>query len=79
MLGENHSLLSEFPEFKERIERLIASDQEFAVKAKKYDDLDAQIRQLELANSPASDATMHQMKHDRVELKDDLYKQLSSI
>ncbi len=79
MLGENHSLLSEFPEFKEHIERLIESDQAFAVKAKKYDDLDAQIRQLELANSPASDATMHQMKHDRAELKDSLYKQLSTV
>jgi uncharacterized protein YdcH (DUF465 family) len=78
MLGENHSLLNEFPEFKELITKLALSDQSFTEIAKQYDELDAEIRKLELANSPVSDAEMHKMKHERSELKDLLYQRLTS-
>lgn len=78
MLGENHSLLNEFPEFKELITKLVSSDQSFAEDAKQYDELDAKIRKLELKNSPISDSEMHKIKHDRSELKDSLYKRLTS-
>lgn len=76
MLGENHSLLNEFPKFKELIIKLVSSDQTFAENTKQYDELDAKIRQLELANSPVSDSEMHKMKHDRSGLKDLLYQRL---
>lgn len=79
MLGENHSLVSEFPEYKELIAKLGASDSSFAESAKQYDELDAQIRTLELANSPVSDSEMHNMKHQRSELKDLLYKSLMAF
>ena len=78
MLGESHSLLNEFPEFKELITKLVSSDQSFSEDAKQYDELDAKIRKLELANSPLSDSEMHKMKHDRSELKDSLYQRLTS-
>ncbi len=78
MLGENHSLLSEFPQFKELILRLISSNHSFAQDAKRYDELDFDIRKLELKNSPVSDAVMLEMKKERATLKDDLYRQLIS-
>ncbi len=77
MLGENHSLLNEFPEFSALIKKLVSNDQLFAERAKQYNQLDEKIRTLELANSPIGDSEMHKMKHDRSKLKDLLYKSLS--
>ncbi|WP_371372329.1 YdcH family protein [Thalassotalea aquiviva] len=76
MLGENHSLLKEFPDHKERILKLSKQDETFADAHKKYDALDKEIRILELDGSPIDDAEMHQLKHDRAELKDSLYQRL---
>ena len=70
MLGENHSLLSDFPEHKDTIYRLNATSTDFAEKAKRYHHLDDEIRNLEELGSPASDDTLHQLKHDRAALKD---------
>lgn len=76
MLGEDHSLKHEFPEYREQINQLAANDRHFANGAKRYDALDKQIRNLELAGTPVSDDTIHQMKHDRSVLKDSLYRRL---
>ena len=76
MLGENHSLLCDFPEHKETINHLNANSTDFAEKAKRYHSLDEEIRNLEELGSPASDETLHQIKHDRAELKDVLYQVL---
>ncbi|WP_375748498.1 YdcH family protein [Vibrio sp. HN007] len=76
MLGENHSLLNEFPEHKDLIAQLISGDENFAKDTKTYDGLDAEIRELELNGAPVDDETMHKMKHDRAELKDSLYQRL---
>jgi len=38
-----------------------------------YDDMDKEIRELELQNSPIEDADMHEKKHQRAVLKDELY------
>ncbi|WP_158770672.1 YdcH family protein [Paraglaciecola sp. L1A13] len=78
MLGENHSLNSDFPEYREVISTLNKSDAKFAEKAKQYDTLDKEIRVLELKDAPIDDETMHQMKHDRAMLKDLLYQRLLS-
>ena len=74
MLGENHSLISEFPEYKKLIGELNNNDAEFSKMAQHYDDLDTEIRQLELDNAPIGDDAMHKLKHDRAELKDRLYQ-----
>ncbi len=76
MLGENHSLVNEFPKFIETINNLNACDSAFASNVKRYDDLDTEIRHLELDNAPIDDESMHQLKHDRAVLKDLLYQQL---
>lgn len=77
MLGEDHSLILEFPEYKKLIAELIQTDRRFAGNAKSYSTLDTQIRALELDGSPIDDKTMHQMKAKRAELKDLLYRCLS--
>jgi len=76
MLGEDHSAINEFPEYKETLEKLSKEDKNFAEKVKQYDAIDREIRKLELAGSPISDEAMHQKKHDRSVLKDELNEQL---
>ncbi|HAD90728.1 MAG TPA: hypothetical protein DD453_04860 [Alteromonas macleodii] len=79
MLGENHSLLCDFPEHEDTINSLNATSTDFAEKAKRYHSLDDEIRNLEELGSPASDETLHQLKHDRAELKDELYQVLINV
>ena len=74
MLGENHSLLNEFPQFEDTINALLKSDKVFFDKTQRYNVLDNEIRELELANSPIDDVGMHEKKKHRSALKDDLYK-----
>ncbi|EEX94894.1 hypothetical protein VIOR3934_05134 [Vibrio orientalis CIP 102891 = ATCC 33934] len=76
MLGEDHSLLSEFSEFKETILALAKMNEAFLKDMKTYDGLDKEIRTLELKDSPISDEDMHQMKHDRAMLKDNLHQRI---
>lgn len=76
MLGENHGLVTDFPEYQDTIKKLSESDNDFSEKAKSYHLLDGQIRKLELRNSPVSDENMHQLKHERSVLKDYLYQKL---
>ncbi len=77
MLGEDHSLIHEFPEYRDIVVKLSQSNQAFAKGAKHYDALDKEIRKLELQGSPINDEAMHQLKHNRVELKDSLYQRLA--
>ncbi|GGP54350.1 hypothetical protein GCM10009347_21480 [Shewanella algicola] len=77
MLGESHALLVDFPEYTVTILTLIDGDSKFAENARRYDDLDTEIRKLELRNSPTSDEFMHQAKHERSVLKDKLYFQFT--
>ncbi|WP_371189314.1 YdcH family protein [Thalassotalea maritima] len=78
MLGEKHSLLDDFPEFSEVIKKLMADSPQFSEKNKRYNELDKEIRVLELNNAPIDDEAMHQLKHDRAVLKDELFEALQS-
>jgi uncharacterized protein YdcH (DUF465 family) len=75
MLGENHSLLHDFPDYKEQIQNLINNDSKFAEDTKRYNALDKEIRTLELRDSPIDDIEMHKLKARRAELKDELFDQ----
>ena len=79
MLGEDHSLVNEFPEFKELIAELSNNYSSFLDDVQNYNRLDAEIRNLELENSPIEDMAMHQLKHERAVLKDRLYQWLVSV
>ena len=62
MLGEDHSLVNEFPTHKDKIVGLTQSDTAFATQAKRYHLLDSEIRKLELNNAPIDDEAFHQLK-----------------
>ena len=76
MLGENHSLANEFPEFKERIHDLKLADEQFAQMANEYNALVHKIRGLEMNGIPVSDSTFNEMKLRGLHLKDQLYHRL---
>lgn len=78
MLGEDHSLVNEFPSYKDKIAELNNSNVQFSGDAARYHSLDTEIRKLELNSAPIDDETLHQMKRERAELKDALYKKLIS-
>ena len=76
MLGEDHSLINDFPDYKDKIAELNGNDPVFAKDAKRYHQLDQEIRKLEINNSPIEDIALHQLKHNRAVLKDLLYQRL---
>ncbi|MBI2784481.1 MAG: DUF465 domain-containing protein [Gammaproteobacteria bacterium] len=75
---ENHTLSHEFPELKDRIHTLKASDHHFARRFDEYNDLDREVRRLEDEGSPRADETMEDLKKKRLALKDELYKMLTA-
>ncbi|MFK3858976.1 YdcH family protein [Pseudoalteromonas rhizosphaerae] len=77
MLGEDHSLTKDFPEYQSTITKLNTDNDEFAARAKQYNAIDKEIRVLELQDAPIDDEAMHQLKHDRMALKDWLHQQLA--
>jgi uncharacterized protein YdcH (DUF465 family) len=78
MLGESHDLISEFPEFHDRIEVLRARDEDFGKLMKEYDQLDARIRRIEELGQHVADETIEELKRHRLKLKDHLYIRLKN-
>lgn len=77
MLGENHSIHHEFPDFHQKIDELASADPTFKALIQEHDKLDKQIRGLEMRESPISDSEMERLKQDRIRLKDEVYQRLS--
>ena len=73
MFGERHDLHHEFPEHSELIHELLGGDQEFAALYKEYDDLDAELLDLEQRGEPVADEVAEEKKYRRAQLKDRLY------
>ena len=73
MLGENHDIYHEFPEFKDRIVGLAENNPDFCRLMGEHDVLDKEIRVLEIANQPVADDYMEDLKKKRIALKDQLY------
>lgn len=78
MLGEDHSLVNEFPNYKDQISKLNNSNPTFAKNADRYHLLDSEIRKLELNNAPIDDEALHQLKQERALLKDILYRKIAN-
>lgn len=76
MLGEPHDLMSEFPEFRDRIEVLRSNDGGFARLMTEYDQLDARIRRIEEFGQRIADRTIEELKKQRLSLKDRLHARL---
>lgn len=77
MLGENHSIHHEFPDFHQKIDELANADPTFKALILEHDKLDKQIRGLEMRESPISDPEMERLKQDRIRLKDEVYQRLN--
>jgi uncharacterized protein YdcH (DUF465 family) len=73
-----HELHEEFPQFSRLIDELKSSDASFREHFEQYAELDQKIEGLERRDAPIGDDSLHQMKQQRLELKDDLYNVLVS-
>ena len=73
MFGEHHPLITEFPEFKDRIHELKSSDTHFASLMDEYDEVDKEVVRIEENIETPSDEYTEQRKLRRLQLKDELY------
>ena len=71
-----HELHDDLPQFSNLIDELKSSDASFRERFQQYAELDQKIEGLERRDSPIGDDSLHQLKQERLELKDDLYKEL---
>ena len=78
MLGENHLLTHEFPEYLSAIIELKSRNNAFCALAKRYHQLDHQIRGFEESELPITDEHFIELKAERVALKDQIYQILAA-
>lgn len=70
---ENHSLINEFPEMRERIHQMKTSDNHFARLFAEYDAAEHAVHRIESGAEAASDAHLETLKKQRLSLKDELF------
>ena len=70
---ENHSLINEFPEMRERIHQLKTSDNRFARLFAEYDTVEHSVYRIESGAESASDVYLETLKKQRLSLKDELF------
>ena len=73
MTIENHSLINEFPEFKDRIHQLKVSSTHFGRLFAEYDTVTHDVHRIETGAEAASDERLEALKKQRLQLKDSLY------
>lgn len=78
MTVHHHDLGTEFPQFKEAIHDLKASDHHFAKLFAEYEAIDKEIVRIEQDIQPTSDEYAEEQKKKRVALKDELYQMLKA-
>jgi uncharacterized protein YdcH (DUF465 family) len=75
----NHSLVVDFPEHKETIHALKLSNAHFKHLLDRYQTVDNEIVRIETELEPASDGRTQQLKHIRLQLKDELMALISTV
>ena len=73
---DNHSLAKDHPEYSKSIHQLKMTDAHFARILAQYEQLDKQIVRTEQGLEHLSDLDLDSLKMKRVQLKDDLVRQL---
>lgn len=73
---ERHSILSEFPEHRDRIVSRIGADAAFAKLVNDYSRLDSEVYALEASGTPVNDAVIEDLKKRRLRLKDNIHRAL---
>lgn len=73
---ENHSLINEFPEYRERIHALKMQNNHFSRLAEAYDVVDHEVQLVEKSGQNTSDAYLEELRKKRLKLKDELFAML---
>lgn len=73
---ENHSLIHEFPEHRQRIHELKTGDAHFARLFAEYDTVAHDVHRIESGAEAASDERLEALKKQRLSLKDQLFSML---
>lgn len=73
---ENHSLVNEFPEMRDRIHTLKTTDNHFARLFAEYDTVEHDVHRIESGAEAASDERLEMLKKERLRLKDELFAML---
>lgn len=73
---EHHPLSREFPEYRQQLQALHASDAQFAQMAQNYEALDKRIYEVEDGRQATDDLALQAMKNERVSLKDQIAERL---
>ena len=75
----SHSLAVEFPEIAKAIHDLKMNNKHFANLLERHDAIDMQITRDEEKLEPLSDDKLHELKQQRLVLKDELYKIATAV
>ncbi|MCE2926246.1 MAG: YdcH family protein [Rickettsiales bacterium] len=75
---ENHSLINEFPDMRERIHHMKMSDNHFARLFAEYDSIEHDVHRIESGSEAASDERLEGLKKKRLSLKDELFRMLKA-
>jgi uncharacterized protein YdcH (DUF465 family) len=78
MLGENHDLIAEFPEYRDRILELKERDDRFSELFDDYHKINHQVIRIEQGLETPSDFYTEDLKKQRLKRKDQLYRMLTS-
>lgn len=76
MSTEHHTLLTDFPEYRDRIHQLKTEDAHFRRLFDEYHELDRTVYRMGENIEPVSDDVLEQAKSRRLALKDELYGML---
>ena len=77
MSNTPHDLAEEFPDQREQISALKASNGHFARLAEEYHAVNRQVHRIETRVEPASEDVEEELKRRRVRLKDEIFQMLS--
>lgn len=78
MLNETHSLLKEFPQYKDRIHTLKMENAHFAKLLLAYEQVDKELHAIETEVETPSDTYTENLKKQRLHYKDELLSILKS-
>ncbi|MBU2707589.1 DUF465 domain-containing protein [Zooshikella marina] len=77
MIRHKHSLVEEFPHYRDKISRLKQENPEFAKLAAEYHEIDHQLHGLQMREIPIDDGFYGSLKRKRVHIKDQIYSALT--
>jgi len=78
MLGEKHDLIHEFPEYREKIHELKASNAHFTRLFDEYHEIDHEVYRIEEGIETPSDEYLEERKKLRLKLKDQLFEMIKN-